>query len=263
MTSAHFQRRAHAQLLVVPDRADQPVVAGLQPHGRGAGTAAVKDRGAAEVAVALEDVQVVGQGAPVVELEPQARPAARAGHGYVTRVEAVLVGLDTEGLAAGQRLGAPRPAIAAAGREHDGQDQRSEHDATHGAADTMPAVTPRPLVLACLGAVAIAGCSQGKVEVPKDQAEAHRGAVLFNTHCSGCHTIAAANTHGSKPEDLLSGGERTNGPNFNTRKESRDDVLFAIRNGGFSGAIMPANVVVGRDADAVADFLSKYSGKGK
>jgi hypothetical protein len=47
------------------------------------------------------------------------------------------------------------------------------------------------------------------------------------------------------------------------RKESRDDVLFAIRNGGFSGGIMPANVVVGEDAEAVADFLSKYSGKGE
>jgi cytochrome c551 len=127
----------------------------------------------------------------------------------------------------------------------------------------MRAVTPRLPVLACLGAVAIAGCAQGKVDVPRDQAQARRGAVLFNTHCSGCHTIDAANTHGSKPESQLSGGERTNGPNFNIRKESRDDVLFAIRNGGFSGAIMPANVVVGRDAQDVAEFLSRYSGKGK
>ena len=59
----------------------------------------------------------------------------------------------------------------------------------------------------------------------------------------------------------IQGGERTNGPNFNVRKESRDDVLFAIRNGGFSGGIMPANIVVGADAQAVADFLSQYSGK--
>ena len=50
-------------------------------------------------------------------------------------------------------------------------------------------------------------------------------------------------------------GERTNGPNFNQRKETRDTVLYAIRNGGFSGAIMPANIVVGRDAEAVADFV--------
>jgi cytochrome c551 len=118
-------------------------------------------------------------------------------------------------------------------------------------------------VLACLGAVALAGCAQGKVEVSKDQEQARRGAVLFNTHCSGCHTLAAANAHGSKPEGQIAGGERTNGPNFNIRKESRSDVLFAIRNGGFSGAIMPANVVVGRDAQDVAEFLSEYSGKGK
>ncbi len=37
-------------------------------------------------------------------------------------------------------------------------------------------------------------------------------------------------------------------------------MLFAIRNGGFSGAIMPANIVVGEDAEKIADFLSKYSG---
>ena len=61
-------------------------------------------------------------------------------------------------------------------------------------------------------------------------------------------------------ERQLQGGERTNGPNFNVRKVNRDDALFAIRNGGFSGAIMPANIVTG-DADAVADFLDKYSGQ--
>jgi hypothetical protein len=38
-------------------------------------------------------------------------------------------------------------------------------------------------------------------------------------------------------------------------------VLFAIRNGGFSGAIMPANIVTGEDAEAVATFLDQYSGR--
>ena len=37
-------------------------------------------------------------------------------------------------------------------------------------------------------------------------------------------------------------------------------MLFAIRNGGFSGAIMPENIVVGDEAQAVAEFLAKYSG---
>ena len=36
--------------------------------------------------------------------------------------------------------------------------------------------------------------------------------------------------------------------------------MFAIQNGGFSGAIMPQNIVVGEDAEAVADFLAKYAG---
>ena len=85
--------------------------------------------------------------------------------------------------------------------------------------------------------------------------------MLFNERCSGCHTFDAANAYGSKPTGQLQGGERTNGPNFNVRKVSRDDALFAIRNGGFSGAIMPANVVTGDEAEEVADFLAKYSGK--
>ena len=44
--------------------------------------------------------------------------------------------------------------------------------------------------------------------------------------------------------------------------ESFTRVLYAIRNGGFSGAIMPENIVVGEDAKAVAAFVAKYSGGG-
>jgi mono/diheme cytochrome c family protein len=120
----------------------------------------------------------------------------------------------------------------------------------------------RSAVAACLVAAALAGGCGGKIEVPQDETTAHRGAVLFNERCSGCHSLDAANAYGSKPPGQIQGGERTNGPNFNVRKESKDDVLFAIRNGGFSGQIMPANVVVGKDAEAVADFLAEYSGKG-
>jgi mono/diheme cytochrome c family protein len=126
-----------------------------------------------------------------------------------------------------------------------------------------PAVA-RPTTLASAGALALAllgsGCG-GELTVPKEDVTAHRGAVLFNERCSGCHSIDAANAYGSKPAGEIQPGERTNGPNFNIRREKKEDVLFAIRNGGFSGAIMPANIVVGSDAEAVADFLAKYSGK--
>jgi mono/diheme cytochrome c family protein len=120
----------------------------------------------------------------------------------------------------------------------------------------------RPVAIVCLlGAALTAGCG-GEIQVPEDEPTAHRGAVLFNERCSGCHSLDAANSYGSKPEGEIEGGERTNGPDFNVRAETRDDVLFAIRNGGFSGQIMPANIVVGAEARAVADFLAEYSGKG-
>jgi len=125
-----------------------------------------------------------------------------------------------------------------------------------------PRFRPRRSLAACLLGIGLlgAGCG-GEIDVPDSQPTARRGAELFNERCSGCHTFEAANSYGSKPEDQKEGGERTNGPDFNIRKVAREDALFAIRNGGFSGSIMPANIVVGSDAQAVSDFVAEYSGK--
>ncbi|MEJ7751252.1 MAG: c-type cytochrome [Thermoleophilaceae bacterium] len=122
-----------------------------------------------------------------------------------------------------------------------------------------PWTSPAPRAVAALGALALmaSGCG-GELDVQK----ADRGTgTLFNERCSGCHSLDSANSYGSKPVGELAGGERTNGPNFNVRKVSRDDALYAIRNGGFSGAIMPANIVVGEDAERLAEFIAEYSGK--
>jgi mono/diheme cytochrome c family protein len=121
--------------------------------------------------------------------------------------------------------------------------------------------------LALAGAVAVGAtaCGSRNIELDKSDtqnAQVENGAHLFQERCSGCHTINAAGAQGSKPTNDNGGGERTNGPNFNVRKENKDDILFAIRNGGFSGAIMPANVAVGSDAEDIAAFLSKYAGRG-
>jgi mono/diheme cytochrome c family protein len=118
---------------------------------------------------------------------------------------------------------------------------------------------PTLILVALATAILVAGCG-GEIEVPTQDAQLHRGADLFNERCSGCHSLEAANAYGSNPPGDIQKTERTNGPDFNVRKEDREDVLFAIRNGGFSGAVMPANIVVGDDAQAVADFLSEYSG---
>ena len=118
----------------------------------------------------------------------------------------------------------------------------------------------RTIALCLLAIGGLAACGKS-IEVPESQPRLHQGAVLFNMRCSGCHTFDAAATSGSKSKREIKGGERTNGPNFNVRKEKKQDVLFAIRNGGFSGAIMPANIVVGDDAEKVAEFLAAYAGK--
>jgi mono/diheme cytochrome c family protein len=111
-------------------------------------------------------------------------------------------------------------------------------------------LAPKALLLAtALGGVAALASACGSEGVQVND----RGAHLFAERCAGCHTLAAAGTRGSV-------GERISGPNLNYRKETQTTVLYAIRNGGFSGAIMPQNVVVGKDADAVAAFVAKYAG---
>ena len=38
-------------------------------------------------------------------------------------------------------------------------------------------------------------------------------------------------------------------------------MLYAIENGGFSSGPMPQDIVVGEEAEKVADFVAKYSGR--
>jgi mono/diheme cytochrome c family protein len=106
-------------------------------------------------------------------------------------------------------------------------------------------------------ALGLAACGYGEEGLAVSKSEPdYNGAVLFSTHCSGCHTLSAAGTQGSGNR-----GERTQGPNFNQREEEYPDVLYAIENGGFSGAIMPQNIVVGKEAEEVAKFVAKYAGE--
>ena len=104
-------------------------------------------------------------------------------------------------------------------------------------------------------AVAAAGCGTQGIEVAKTDPD-YTGAELFAQRCSGCHTLTPAGTQGSANRS-----QRVQGPNLDQRKETADDVIYAIRNGGFSGAIMPQNIVVGADADKVAAFVAKYAGQ--
>ena len=121
----------------------------------------------------------------------------------------------------------------------------------------------RPLVLLAVAGSSVAlsacGSSQQYAQVKDPNPNVQHGAQLFaEVGCQGCHTLDVVGAEGSAT--LVRDRERVDGPNFNVRKEQVANVLYAIRNGGYSGAIMPENIVVGQEADDVAQFLAKYSG---
>src|SRR5687767_12824684 len=96
----------------------------------------------------------------------------------------------------------------------------------------------RLLALPALAAAALSGCGTEKIEFDSaEEQNIREGGLIFNDKCSGCHALSSAATEGSATN--VRDRERTDGPNFDTRRETADAVLYAIRNGGFSGAIMP------------------------
>jgi hypothetical protein len=106
---------------------------------------------------------------------------------------------------------------------------------------------------ACTGAVV--ACGEKGIDVrPQDEAAAH----LFVEHCSGCHTLGVAGTEGSSTN--VRTREYKDGPNFNQRVETKNCVLYAIRNGGFSSGPMPQQIVTGPAAEKLAAFVSHYAG---
>lgn len=72
--------------------------------------------------------------------------------------------------------------------------------------------------------------------------------ALFAQACASCHTLADA------------GANADIGPNLDTSRPSRERVLRQIRNGSLSGA-MPANLLVGTDAERVAAYVSRVAGR--
>jgi hypothetical protein len=130
----------------------------------------------------------------------------------------------------------------------------------------IPPRMSRPLRVLLISAAIVAvsgftaGCGTERISVPKSEPIAYAGALLFQQRCGGCHTLSYAATHGSASN--VRSAQANSGPNFNVRCERPvTRVIYAIENGGFSGAIMPQNVVVGKQAIEVAEFVAKYAGR--
>jgi mono/diheme cytochrome c family protein len=118
----------------------------------------------------------------------------------------------------------------------------------------------RLLILPALAAAAVAfgACGEEDIQLAKSDPN-YAGAEIFHQRCAGCHTLDIAGAQGSSTN--VRTREYKDGPNFNQRRESVEDVLYAIRNGGFSSGPMPQNIAVGDEAQKVAEFVSKYSGR--
>jgi mono/diheme cytochrome c family protein len=118
------------------------------------------------------------------------------------------------------------------------------------------------ILAAALGAAALAlgACGEEGIQLATSDPD-YEGALIFDQNCAGCHSLEAAGSHGSAIG--VGSREYKDGPNFNERVESVEDVLYAIRNGGYSSGPMPQNIVTGEEAQKVAEFVAKYSGRGR
>ena len=126
---------------------------------------------------------------------------------------------------------------------------------TRGARRTITlAITAVFLVMGvAVPALVIAGNERvdeaGRARVRLTAAQ-ERGRELFGRSCNQCHQLAAANTVG------------TLGPDLDKLKPPRRLVLDAIVNGRLRGqGRMPAQLLRGRDARDVADFVAAVAGR--
>ena len=125
----------------------------------------------------------------------------------------------------------------------------------------LPPHAPPPAALALpVVAAAAVACGSEEVQVAKTSPD-YAGAEIFHQRCGGCHSLKAAGTQGSAVK--ANKREYKDGPNFDQRKEQHDQILYAIRNGGFSSGPMPQDIVVGKQAEQVARFIEKNSGQGR
>lgn len=106
-------------------------------------------------------------------------------------------------------------------------------------------------------ALGFGACGEQGIQLAEDDPD-FRGAAIFNENCAGCHSLEVAGAYGSSTN--VTSREYKDGPNFNERQESVEDVLYAIRNGGYSSGPMPQNIVTGEEAQLVAEFVARYAG---
>jgi len=108
------------------------------------------------------------------------------------------------------------------------------------------------VAVVALAAALLAGCGTGGISKSGDT---DRGKQLFLQKCGGCHTLAAAGTHGNQGpnlDDAFQASRKQGFKQVTIEQVVRDQIELA-------GAPMPANLVKGADADAVAAYVASVA----
>jgi cbb3-type cytochrome c oxidase subunit III len=113
---------------------------------------------------------------------------------------------------------------------------------------------PAAALLALVAALLAAGCGTGGIAKGGDR---DRGKELFLSKCGGCHTLAEAGTNGNQGpnlDDAFGPSRRQGFKEITIEQVVRQQIDLA------SGT-MPAHLVTGADADAVAAYVAAVAGK--
>ncbi len=108
-------------------------------------------------------------------------------------------------------------------------------------------------VFALAAALLAGGCGTGGISKAGDT---DRGKKLFLDKCGGCHTLAAAGTHGIQGPNLdnaFAYSRRQGFKQVTIEQVVRDQIELAV-------PPMPANLVTGASADAVAAYVALVAG---
>ncbi len=109
-------------------------------------------------------------------------------------------------------------------------------------------------LLALATALLAAGCGTGGLSKSGDT---DQGKTLFLAKCAGCHTLAAAGSHGTQGpnlDDAFAYDRRQGFKQVTIEQVVRDQIELAE-------PPMPANLVTGTDADDVAAYVALVAGR--
>lgn len=122
----------------------------------------------------------------------------------------------------------------------------------------------RATVAGALGAAAVVAAGCGSVAAGQEAGSSARGKELFVEHCGSCHVLGDAGTAGVIGPNLdeAFGHAREQGFDESTIRDLvRGQIAYPVTDTPTGEPGMPANLVTGEDAAAVAGYVASAAGK--